>query len=213
MLSITLLLVMSGTSGWGMQAHLRLRSPFAFYYHPFMPASLHVRTAMPEDVGAIAAIYAPYVLNGVASFEVDVPEAAEILRRRAAIVKLGLPYVVAEIDGEIAGYSYASRFRPRAAYRFTVENSVYVAERFQRRGVARLLMQQLMTGCLNGGMREMIAVIADPSMSTASVALHHSLGFDEVGLLRGVGLKFGKVLDVLIMQKSLASERPDLKSC
>jgi L-amino acid N-acyltransferase YncA len=174
-----------------------------------MPVSLHIRTAMPEDVDAIAAIYAPYVLHGVASFEVDVPEPAEILRRRAAIVELGLPYIVAEIGGEIAGYSYAGRFRPRAAYRFTVENSVYVAERFQRRSVARLLMQDLMTKCANGGMREMIAVIADPSISTASVALHRSLGFSEVGLLRGVGEKFGKVLDVLIMQKSLASERPD----
>jgi L-amino acid N-acyltransferase YncA len=87
-----------------------------------MLVSLHVRTAMPEDVDAIAAIYAPYVLHGVASFEVDVPEPAEILRRRAAIVELGLPYVVAEIGAEIAGYSYATRFRPRAANRFTVES-------------------------------------------------------------------------------------------
>ena len=176
-----------------------------------MPDNLNVRTAMPEDVAAIAAIYAPYVLHGVASFEVDVPEPAEIFRRRAAILELGLPYVVAEIGGEIAGYSYASRFRPRAAYRFTVENSVYVAERFQRRGVARLLMQQLMTRCANGGMREMLAVIADPSISSASVALHRSLGFNDVGLLRGIGEKFGKVLDVLIMQKSLSSEQTDLE--
>lgn len=178
-----------------------------------MQVRVHVRIAMPEDVTAIAAIYAPYVLHGVTSFEVDVPDAGEILRRRAAILELGLPYVVAEIGGEIAGYSYANRFRPRSAYRFTVENSVYVAERFQRRGVARLLMRELIEQCANAGMREMIAVIADPSISTASVALHRSLGFDEVGLLRGVGEKFGRALDVLIMQRSLTSARSNIESC
>ncbi|AXC15025.1 GCN5-related N-acetyltransferase [Acidisarcina polymorpha] len=131
------------------------------------------------------------------------PDPAEMLRRRAAVLDLGLPYIVAEIGGEIAGYAYASQFRPRAAYRFTVENSVYVAERHQRRGVARLLMRQLIEQCAAAGMREMIAVIADPSNSTASVALHRSLGFAEVGLLRGVGEKFGRALDVLLMQRSL----------
>ena len=178
-----------------------------------MPVNIHVRMAMPEDATAIAAIYAPHVLHGVASFEVDVPEPAEILRRRAVVLEHGLPYIVAEIGGEIAGYSYASHFRPRAAYRFTVENSVYVAERFQRCGVARQLMHQLMRQCAHAGMREMIAIIADPWVSTASVALHRSLGFCEVGLLRGVGEKFGKILDVLIMQGSLASERTCLESC
>ena len=168
-----------------------------------MESHVQVRPAMPEDASAIAAIYAPHVIRGVASFEVEAPDADEILRRRAAIVELGLPYLVAEIGGEIAGYAYASRFRPRAAYRFTVENSVYVAEGFQRRGVARLLMQRLMETCAEAGVREMIAVIGDPSSSVASVELHRSLGFDEVGLLRGVGEKFGRALDVLLMQRSL----------
>ncbi|WP_114209676.1 GNAT family N-acetyltransferase [Acidisarcina polymorpha] len=168
-----------------------------------MPVDVHVRMALPEDVNAITSIYAPYVLHGVASFEAVVPDPAEMLRRRAAVLDLGLPYIVAEIGGEIAGYAYASQFRPRAAYRFTVENSVYVAERHQRRGVARLLMRQLIEQCAAAGMREMIAVIADPSNSTASVALHRSLGFAEVGLLRGVGEKFGRALDVLLMQRSL----------
>jgi L-amino acid N-acyltransferase YncA len=177
-----------------------------------MSANVHVRPARPEDVIAIAAIYAPHVLHGVASFEVDVPSEAELVRRRAAIVELGLPYLVAEIDGEIAGYCYAGKFRPRAAYRFTVENSVYVAKRFQRRGVARLLMQELIEQCADAGMREMIAVIAEPSMSAASIALHRSLGFDEAGLLRGVGEKFGKVLDVLIMQRRLSSAQPTSES-
>lgn len=147
------------------------------------------------------------MLHSSASFEIDVPDAVEMLRRRAIILELGLPYIVAEIDGEIAGYAYASRFRPRAAYRFTVENSVYVAERFQRRGVARLLMRELIEQCATAGMREMIAVIADPAINIASVALHRSLGFDEVGLLRGVGEKFGKPLDVLIMQRSVTVGR------
>ena len=168
-----------------------------------MESHVQVRPAMPEDASAIAAIYAPHVIRGVASFEVEAPDAEEIVRRRAAIVELGLPYLVAEIGGEIAGYAYASRFRPRAAYRFTVENSVYVAEGFQRRGVARLLMQRLMETCAEAGVREMIAVIGDPSSSVASVELHRSLGFDEVGLLRGVGEKFGRQLDVLLMQRSL----------
>ena len=168
-----------------------------------MESHVQVRPAMPEDASAIAAIYAPHVIRGVASFEVEAPDAEEIVRRRAAIVELGLPYLVAEIGGEIAGYAYASRFRPRAAYRFTVENSVYVAEGFQRRGVARLLMQRLMETCAEAGVREMIAVIGDPSTSAASVALHHSLRFEAVGVLRGVGEKFGRSLDVLLMQRSL----------
>jgi L-amino acid N-acyltransferase YncA len=168
-----------------------------------MESDVKVRAAMPEDASAIAAIYAPHVIHGVASFEVDAPDAEEILRRKAAIAELGLPYLVAEIGGKVAGYAYASRFRPRAAYRFTVENSVYVAEGFQRRGVARLLMLRLTEICAETGVREMIAVIGDPSTSTASVALHRSLGFDEVGVLRGVGEKFGRALDVLLMQRSL----------
>ena len=168
-----------------------------------MQAVVRVRATEPDDAIAIAAIYEPYVLHSVTSFEVDVPDAGEILRRRAAILELGLPHLVAEIGGEIAGYSYANRFRPRAAYRFTIENSVYVTERFQRRGVARLLMQRLIEQCAKAGMREMIAVIADPPASAASVALHHSLQFEEVGLFRGVGEKFGRSVDVLMMQKSL----------
>ncbi|MBB5055340.1 phosphinothricin acetyltransferase [Granulicella aggregans] len=170
-----------------------------------MADSILVRAAVAEDATAIAAIYAPHVLNGVTSFEVVVPDVAEILRRREAVLELGLPYLVAEIDGEVAGYAYASQFRPRAAYRFTVENSVYVAKRFQRRGVARHLMRELIEQSARAGMRQMIAVIAEPSGSTASVALHRSLGFEEVGVLCEVGEKFGRAVDVLIMQRALIS--------
>jgi len=171
-----------------------------------MRSLVQLRTTMPGDASAIASIYAPHVLEGTASFEVEAPDAEEVLRRRAAILELGHPHLVAETGGEIAGYAYASRFRPRAAYRFTVENSVYVAERFQRRGIATMLMKRLIELCANAGTREMIAVIGDPSVNTASVSLHRSLGFNHVGLLSGVGEKFGRALDILIMQKSLPAQ-------
>ncbi len=166
---------------------------------------IHIRAASPADAAAISAIYAPYVLHGTASFEVEAPDAAEIARRMSAVRELGLPYLVAEMEKEVAGYAYAGRFRPRAAYRFTAENSVYVAERFQRRGIARQLMQRLIELCSSAGIREMVAVIASPALSLPSVTLHHSLGFIEAGILRGVGEKFNAAVDVLLMQKSLSA--------
>jgi L-amino acid N-acyltransferase YncA len=172
-------------------------------------ADLHIRAAAPADSAAIAAIYAPHVLHGTASFETAAPTADEFAQRISSILDLGLPYLVAEVPNhpgpEIAGYAYASRFRPRAAYKFTVENSVYVAPHHQRRGIARALMLRLIDSCSSAGIREMVAVIGDPTVNTASVALHRSLSFSEVGLLRAVGEKFGRALDVLLMQKSLAS--------
>ncbi len=170
-----------------------------------MPTNVRVRPATADDLPAIIAIYAPHVLGGLASFEVEVPDIAEMLRRRDEILQLGLPYLVAESDGQVAGFASAHHFRPRAAYRRTVENSVYVADRFQRSGMARHLMQHLIADCAQADMREMIAVIAAPSVSVASVALHRSLGFREFGLLHGVGENFGRSLDVLLMQRSLAA--------
>ena len=163
-----------------------------------MVSDIHVRTASPQDASAIAAIYAPHVLNGTASFEIEEPNAEEILRRRAAVLELGLPYLVADINGEVVGYAYASRFRPRSAYRYTVENSVYVGEPFQRRGVARLLIRCLIEKCAKAGIREMIAVVGNPAENISSVRLHRALGFEDVGVLRRVGEKFGRTLDVLI---------------
>lgn len=170
-----------------------------------MKCEIIVRDAQPEDASAIAAIYAPQVLRGTASFEEVPPDAEEMLRRMKAVLELGLPYFVAEIGGEVAGYAYASRFRPRPAYRITVEDSVYVADRFHRRGVARLLMPRLIDVCSNAGYREMVAVISDPSINAASVALHRSFGFQDAGMLRGIGQKFGRIIDVLILQRSLVS--------
>jgi L-amino acid N-acyltransferase YncA len=167
-------------------------------------ADLLIRAAAPADSAAIAAIYAPHVLHGTASFETEAPAADEISRRMSSIHELGLPYLVAQVGAEICGYAYASRFRPRAAYVHTAENSVYVAPHHQHRGIARALMLHLIDASTAAGIREMIAVIGDPSVNTASVALHRSLRFSDIGLLRGVGEKFGSALDVLLLQKSLS---------
>ncbi len=169
-----------------------------------MQGDFAIRAATPEDVVTIAAIYGHNVLSSTASFEFEPPNVNEMRRRQAAIVALGLPYLVAEDGTDIAGYAYASPFRPRPGYRYTVENSVYVAQPFQRRGVGRMLMQELITRCSRLGLREMIAVVGDPPANQVSVALHRALGFREVGVLRAVGEKFGKVLDVMLLQKPLA---------
>ena len=173
-------------------------------------ADILIRAATPADAPAIASIYAPHVLHGTASFETEAPDAAEISRRMSAIHELGLPYLVAEVPNEvgaeIAGYAYASRFRPRAAYARTAENSVYVAPHHQRRGIARTLMLHLIDASSALGIREMVAVIGDPAVNSASVALHRSLSFTDVGLLRAVGEKSGTALDVLLMQKSLTRD-------
>jgi L-amino acid N-acyltransferase YncA len=177
------------------------------YHQGVSAADILIRAATPADSAAIAAIYAPHVLHGTASFETAAPTADEISRRISSIHELGLPYLVAEVpnkDGaEIAGYAYASRFRPRAAYSHTAENSVYVAPHHQRRGIAHSLMLRLIADCAALGIREMVAVIGDPAVNSASVALHRSLSFSEVGLLRSVGEKFGRSVDVLLLQKSL----------
>jgi L-amino acid N-acyltransferase YncA len=172
-------------------------------------ADILIRAATPADSAAIAAIYAPHVLHGTASFETAAPTADEFAQRISSIHELGLPYLVAEVpnqaSAEIAGYAYASRFRPRAAYDRTAENSVYVAPHHQRRGIARTLMLHLIDASAAAGIREMVAVIGDPAVNSASVALHRSLSFSEVGLLRSVGEKFGRPIDVLLLQKSLGA--------
>jgi L-amino acid N-acyltransferase YncA len=179
------------------------------YYPCAVTNHILIRAATPADSAAIASIYAPHVLHGTASFETEAPTADEMSRRMSSILALGLPYLVAEVatqaGAEIAGYAYASRFRPRAAYARTAENSVYVAPHHQRRGIARSLMLHLIADCAALGIREMVAVIGDPTVNSASVALHRNLGFTEAGLLRAVGEKFGALVDVLLLQKSLGA--------
>ena len=161
-----------------------------------------IRPAAPADLPAITALYREYVLTGTATFELDPPDSAEMARRHADIAAKGFPYLVAEIEGQVAGYAYASTFRPRVAYRYTVENSVYLSPAFQRRGVGKALMQAVIAQCQAAGIRQMIAVIGD-STNAGSIALHKSLGFDGYSVQRSVGLKFGRWLDTVTMQLAI----------
>jgi phosphinothricin acetyltransferase len=162
-----------------------------------------IRPAVPGDAAAIARIYAREVLQGTASFEIEAPDAAEIAARMARVTGAGWPWLVDARDGRVAGYAYASQFRDRAAYRQTCENSVYVDRDFQRQGVGRALLAALSDAARAAGFHEMIAVIGDGSGNAASLALHRAAGFQPAGLLKNVGVKFGRRLDVAYMQKSL----------
>ncbi|HUB34831.1 MAG TPA: GNAT family N-acetyltransferase [Bryobacteraceae bacterium] len=162
-----------------------------------------IRPATPADLPAVAAIYGHHVLHGTASFETEAPDLDEISRRHAEVVQRGLPYRVAEIDGLVVGFAYAGAYRPRPAYRFTVEDSVYIDSGHLARGIGRLLLGELICAAAAAGSRQMIAIIGD-SGNAASIRLHESAGFAHVGVLRNVGLKFGRWLDTVIMQKDLA---------
>lgn len=162
-----------------------------------------LRPAEAADLPAIREIYAQHVLTGYASFEEVPPDVAEITRRWQAIKDAALPYIVAQRpDGGIAGYAYAAPYRPRSAYRFTVEDSIYLASDALGRGIGRALLAQLVEDTTRRGMRQMIAVIGD-SANQASVRLHHALGFEMTGTFRSVGLKFGRWVDSVLMQRSL----------
>jgi phosphinothricin acetyltransferase len=161
-----------------------------------------IRPAEPRDIAAITRIYAHAVRHGTASFELDPPDEAEIARRFTALRDGGFPHLVAEIDGVIAGYAYAGPYRPRPAYRFTVEDSIYIDPAMQRRGVGRALLERLLTESEARRFRQMIAVIGD-SAQTPSIALHQALGFHMVGTFEAVGFKFGRWLDSVLMQKPL----------
>ncbi|WP_027800029.1 GNAT family N-acetyltransferase [Paraburkholderia dilworthii] len=170
-----------------------------------------IRDATEADLPAIQTIYAHHVLTGVASFE-EVPPSVDDLRTRLASVRSqGLPYMVAEIDGEVAGYCYATPYRPRAAYRNTIEDSIYVSDAYRGRGLGRVLLQALIERCETGPWRQMIAVIADGG-SGGSLSLHKQLGFELTGTLKAVGFKHGRWLDTTLMQRTLgagASTPPD----
>ena len=163
-----------------------------------------VRPAADQDIPAIAAIYAHHVLHGLASFEIDPPDAAEMTRRRAHITEHGLPYLVAEIDGRIAGYAYAAPYRARPAYRHTAEDSIYIDRDCAGRGVGSALLPALIAACEAAGRRQIIAVIGD-SANAASIGLHAKFGFARVGLLPAVGWKFGRWVDSVLMQRELGA--------
>ena len=163
-----------------------------------------IRAASQADISAITRIYADAVEHGTASFELEPPSEAEMARRMQELTDNGFPYLAADVDGTLAGYAYAGPYRARPAYRFTVENSVYVAPEAQGRGVGRALLKALIEAAERSGYRQMIAVIGD-SGQTASIALHAALGFAYVGTLPHVGFKFGRWLDTVLMQRSLGS--------
>ena len=164
--------------------------------------SLEIREATLDDAPAIHAIYREAVLHGTASWELTPPELEEIRRRMAAIFEKDFPYFVATIEGQVVGYTYASSYRTRPGYRFTVENSIYVDSDYQRRGIARRLTQLLIDTCAAQGFRQMIAVIGD-SNNTPSIELHRRLGFTHAALLKNIGFKFGRWLDSVQMQLAL----------
>lgn len=161
-----------------------------------------VRFATDGDASRIAEIYAHHVLYGLASFEEQPPDAAEMARRRAVVVGAGFPYVVIEVGGRVEGYAYANQYRPRPGYRYTVENSVYVAADAGGRGYGAILLRQVIDDCTRLGYRQMIAVIGD-SANEASIRLHRRLGFEHAGVLRDVGFKLGRWVDSVYMTRTL----------
>lgn len=161
-----------------------------------------VRPARSADAAALAAIYAPHVLEGTATFETEPPDAAEMAARLARVTGAGWPWLVAEIGGVPAGYAYLTQFRDRAAYRHSGETSIYLDARFHRRGVGRALLAALVEAARAADFRQLFAVVGD-SDNAASIGLHAALGFEHAGLLRRAGFKFGRWLDVVYMQKSL----------
>lgn len=171
--------------------------------------SLTVRSAAPADMAQIQAIYAYHVRSSLATFEVEPPAIGEMTRRHADVVGRGLPYLVAELDGRLLGYGYAAPYRSRPAYRYTIENSIYVAEDSRGHGVGRAVLAAVIARCESLGYRQMVAVIGD-SANMASIGLHKSLGFQQVGLLPAVGFKFGRWVDSVLMQRSLGAGAGDI---
>jgi phosphinothricin acetyltransferase len=163
-----------------------------------------IRDAAEPDLPRIADLYGREVLTGTATFELDPPGLEEMARRFAAVKRHDLPWLVAELDGAFAGYAYASPFRPRPAYRYGVEGSIYVEEAVRRHGVGRVLLEALIDRVQALGLRHVIGAISDSDTSAASIALHRSLGFREAGVYRQVGWKFDRWLDVTLMQLDLA---------
>jgi L-amino acid N-acyltransferase YncA len=163
-----------------------------------------IRGASPRDVPAITRIYADAVAHGTASFEIEPPEQAEMARRQQALLANGYPYLVADLAGTVAGYAYAGPYRDRPAYRWSVEDSIYLAPAYHRKGIGGRLLAHLVADAEQGGFRQMIAVIGD-SAQTSSIALHASAGFTLIGTLRSVGFKHERWLDTVLMQRPLGT--------
>jgi L-amino acid N-acyltransferase YncA len=172
---------------------------------------LRIRDATDADIPAIAAIYRQEVEGGVATFEEAAPTDQDMLGRMATVKRLGLPYLVAERAGDVLGYAYAGPFHPRAAYRYTLEDTVYIRDDGRRQGVAKALLGELIARCEALGCRQMMALITH-APDSASVSLHTALGFRTMGIAQAVGFKFGRWLDVAYMQRPIGaadSQSPD----
>jgi len=171
--------------------------------------NLRLRDATPADFGVIAEIYAHHVHTGFGSFEEVAPSSDEMRRRHQEVTVRGLPWRIAELDREVVGYCYASPYNTRSAYRFTVQDSVYIDERRAGRGIGTDLLTDLIEICAGLGYRRMMAVVGD-SRNEASLRLHARLGFRTIGQALGIGVKFGRWVDVVYMQRVLGEDRPDL---
>jgi L-amino acid N-acyltransferase YncA len=169
---------------------------------------LTLRPARISDLPQVADIYAHAVLNGAASYEYDPPTLDEMTARFAAITDAGFPYLVAQDDGHVQGYAYASHFRTRPAYRFMVEDSIYIAPDQQGKGLGTLLLGELLARCEASGFRQVIAVIGDAANNLPSARLHSIMGFIECGRIRNAGFKFNRWCDTLLMQRALGEDEP-----
>lgn len=167
-----------------------------------MPATLLIRPSDAADLPQITAIYGWNVQNGTGTFELEAPDMAEMTRRRDDVLSKDLPWLVAEREGQVLGYAYANHFRPRKAYRFCLEDSIYLAREAQGQGVGKLLLAELLSRCEARGARQMLAVIGD-SKNAGSIGVHKALGFEQTGLIRSAGWKFDRWLDVVMMQRAL----------
>ena len=167
-------------------------------------SDLLVRNSTAADAVPISLIYAYHVMHGTATFEITPPNTEEIARRREAVLDAGLPFLVAERGDVVAGYAYAGLYRPRPAYRFTIEDSIYIHPDHLRKGIGRRLLTELIKQCELGRWRQMIAVIGD-SGNAPSIRLHEDAGFRHTGVFQSVGWKFGRWLDTVLMQRPLGA--------
>lgn len=165
---------------------------------------LLIRPSRDEDLPAITAIYAHHVLHGTGTFETEPPSIADMTTRRADVLSKGLPYLVAGHDGRLAGFAYGNWFKPRPAYRYSVEDSIYLAPDLRRKGLGRALLAELLTRCETADIRKVMAIIGD-SANAGSIGVHRALGFVRVGTIASCGWKFGAWRDVVIMEKTLGA--------
>ena len=163
---------------------------------------LLIRPSTTDDLPAITAIYAQAVLHGTGTFELDPPDLAEMARRRDDVLSKGLPWLLAQGQGQVLGYAYANHFRPRRAYRFCLEDSIYLHPDARGQGVGRALLAELLGRCEAAGARQMLAVIGDAA-NAGSIGVHAALGFEHTGVLKASGWKFDRWLDVVLMQRAL----------